>query len=188
MRELPPEPELAALLAKYDESGGVLDYVFLESETEGSPELLHRAAALAGMAAIDRRMEQWAIRHASEELPIEKFFRVWWDETKLAGELVPFSVFWGTDDVEVLEVDGYKTAFFHPPYSLRGSMRENAEWFAGINRHIFGDDPQRAEIFSWSTDWSNYFEAGHEWWGAFFWTIRWAGSNRFVVIGASTTD
>jgi len=68
MREFPPEPELADLLAKYEESGGVLDYVFLESEAEGSPEQLHRAAALAGMATIDRRLEQWAIR---------KLFQIW---------------------------------------------------------------------------------------------------------------
>ncbi len=73
MREAPLEPELAALLAKYEESGGVLDYVFLESETEGSSELLHRAAALAGMATIDRRLEQWAIRRTSKEFPLECF-------------------------------------------------------------------------------------------------------------------
>ena len=198
MRELPLEPELAALLAKYDDSGGVLDYVFLEAETEGSPELLHRAAALAGMAAIDRRLEQWAISHTSKEHPIEIFFRVRWDETKLTGEPVPFSIFWGTDDVEpksvghnawaIPDIDGYKTTFFHPPYHLHVSAHEGAELFADINGYIFGDDPERAEIFSWSTDWSNYFEAGHEWWGAFFWTVRPAGSQRFVVIGASSTD
>ncbi|MEA2599210.1 MAG: hypothetical protein QOF89_202 [Acidobacteriota bacterium] len=182
MREVAPEPELAALLAKYDANGGVMDYIFLEAETECPREQLHRSAALAGMAAIDRRIEHW----------------VRWDEAKLTGERVPFPVFWGTDDVEpkplrdnawsIPNVDGYKAAFFHPPHSLQASAKETAELFAGINRHVLGDVPELAEIFSWSTDWSNYFDEGHEWWGAFFWTIRAAGMGRFVVVGASASD
>jgi hypothetical protein len=126
------------------------------------------------------------------------FFRLRWDEAKSKGAQVPFSTFWGTEDVEakpigkgacsIPTVDGYKSAFFHPPHGLGGSAIETQELFAGINRFIFGSDPSRAEIFSWSTDWSNYFDAGHEWWGAFFWTIRVSAPSRFVVIGASTTD
>jgi hypothetical protein len=183
---------------RYDAAGGVLDYVFLEPHDARSPHAWHRAAALAGMAEIDYRLKQWAIRHASEKYPIDKFFRVRWDEAKLTGGPVSFSTFWGTDDVEpkpvgdrawaIPNVDGYKTAFFHPPYGLQGSAREKEELFAGINRYVLGADPERAEIFSWSTDWSNYFEAGHEWWGAFYWTIRPAGSQRIIVVGASATD
>ena len=85
-------------------------------------------------------------------------------------------------------MDGYKTAFFHPPYSLQGSASEKAELFAGINRYVLGSNPERAEIFSWSTEWSNYFDAGHEWWGAFYWTIRPARSQQIVVVAASSTD
>jgi hypothetical protein len=198
MREVTPEPELAALLANYQANNGVLDYAFLEADIEGSPEQLHPAAALAGMAAIARCQEEWVISHTSKKLPVEMFFRVRWDETKLSGEQVSFSAFWGTDDAElkpagghawtIPKVNGYKSAFFLPPHSLAGSAQEKADLFAGINRYVFGDDPERTEIFAWSTDWSNYFEAGHEWWGAFFWTIRPAGSHRFVVVGASATD
>jgi hypothetical protein len=192
------EPNLTALLAKYKTLGGVLDYVILEIQSEDEPDHCHRAAALAGIEAIDHRLEQWAISRASKEYPIELFFRVRWDITKLIGERVPFSVFWGTDDVEpkpindrawtIPNVDGYKTAFFHPPYGLQGPASEKMELFTEINRFLFGETPQRAEIFSWSTDWSNYFNAGHEWWGAFFWTIRSVGSPQVVVIGASSTD
>jgi hypothetical protein len=198
MREVTPEPELAALLTKYGADGGVLDFVFLEAETEGPPEQLHREAALAGMAAIDRRLEHWAIGHESEEYPLERFFRVRWDEAKLAGEQVSLSTFWGSDGVEpkrigesawlIPSVDGYKSGFFHPPHGLRGSSQEQVELFAGIGRLVLGEEPARAEIFSWSTDWSNYFEAGREWWGAFYWTIRPAGARRFAVVGASSTD
>lgn len=198
MRNEASEPELRSLLARFDAAGGVLDYVFLAQAGVGPPHACHRAAALAGMAEIDRRLEQWAVQNASAKYPIEMFFRVRWDEAKVAGEPVSFSTFWGTDDVEPKPIgdrawsipnkDGYKTAFFHPPYTLSGSASEKMELFVGINRYVLGADPERAEIFSWSTDWSNYFEAGHEWWGAFYWTIRPTGSQRIVVVGASSTD
>ena len=197
MREVSPEPELADLLAKLKAVGGVIDYVFLESLEEASSEQLHRAAAVAGMAAIDRRLEQWAISHASTEYPIEWFYRVHWDETKLIGESVSFLTFRGSEAKSmpignrawsIPNVDGYRTAFFYPPHTLSASPEENAELFTRINHFVLGDDPDSIEIVSWSTDWSNYFDAGHEWWGAFFWTIYLVGSRRWVVIGASTTD
>jgi hypothetical protein len=197
MRQISPEPELATLLAKYASLGGVLDYVFLEPEIDRPAEELHRMAALEAMAAIDQCLEQRAESNASHEHPIEMFFRVHCDETKLTGQRISFSSFWGSDDVEpkgsgdvwrIPNVDGYKTAFFHPPYGLGGSSAEKVELFTGLNQHVLGDDPARVEIFSWSTDWSNYFDAGHEWWGAFFWTIRSSGTSCFAAIGASSTD
>jgi hypothetical protein len=198
MHEIAPEPELAALLADYNDRSGVIDYVLLQSYTEAAPDHLHRLAALAGMAAIDRRLEQWAAEKSSPEFPADRFFRVWWDEAKLTGQCVTLSTFWGTDDVEPKElgarawsiptVDGYKTAFFHPPHGLGGTNEERAALFANINRRVLGTAPESAEIFSWATDWSNYFDAGLEWWGAFFWTVRASGSSRFVAIGVSATD
>lgn len=194
MRSKATHAELDSLVAKFDAAGGVLDYVFLERGDTAS----HRDAAIAGMAEIDRHLEQWAVQKSSAEYPIEMFFRVRCDETKLTGEPASFAKFWGTDDVEpkpigdrawsIPNVDGYKTAFFHPPYGLHGSPSEKNELFGSINRFVLGIKPERAEIYSWSTDWSNYFEAGHEWWGAFYWTIRPADSEYIVVVAASSTD
>jgi len=171
------EAELDALLRRYSASGGVLDYMFFQGVEPGTPLQLHRAAALSGMAIL-----------------VGPTF----DGSKLAGEPVSYRTFWGTDDVEkkpigqnawsIPNIDGYKTAFFHPPHHMRGESRELNELFAAINRFVLGKPPESAEIFAWSTDWSRYFDAGHEWWGAFYWTIRPADSQRFTVIGASTTD
>ena len=193
-----PNAELAALLAKYDANGGVIDYVFLDVPEGLSSSGLHRAAALAGIAVIDKRLEQWAIQNASKKYPIGSFYRLRWEANKLTGERVDFTTFWGSDDVEskklgknawsIPNIDGYKTAFFHPPYPLRGTDGEKLKLFEGINKHLLGDEPGQAEIFSWSTDWSNYFKAGHEWWGAFYWTIRSIGSPYFAVVGVSSTD
>src|SRR5579871_6411941 len=100
MQNAATEPELSSLLERYEAAGGVLNYVFLEPNAAEPPDTWHRAAALAGMAEIDRRLEQWAVRNASDQYPIGMFFRVHWDETKLTGEPVSFSTFWGTDDAE----------------------------------------------------------------------------------------
>jgi hypothetical protein len=198
LREVTPCPKLAELLSRYEASGGVLDFILLEVKVDGPPEKVHRAAALEGMSAIDRRLEQWAISQSSKEFPISSFFRLRWEEASLTGHPVTFSEFWGTDDAEpkpigdgawsIPGVDGYKTAYFQPPYGLRGEADEKVQLFADINSYLLGNAPERAEIFSWSTNWSNYFDAGLEWWGAFFWTIRPAGSRQLVVIGASSTD
>ena len=192
------DPALSSLLRRFDAAGGVLDYVFLDGQNVAAPHPRHRAAAIAGMVEVDRRLERWALQKASAEFPVEKFFRVRSDATKLMGKQVSFATFWGTDNVDpkplganalsIPNVDGYKTAFFHPPYGLHAPAGEQAALFAGINRYVLGPEPERAEIFSWSTDWSNYFDAGHEWWGAFYWTIQPADSQRMVVVGASSTD
>ena len=199
-QEFSPDPEWDALLKEFSNRGGILDYVILrpESETEVQP---HRTAALAGIAVIDRRWNSYIANHVTEEDPREKFFTYKWDETKLSGAPVSFTEFWGTDDVipkpidgldwqawSIPEIDGYKPAFFHGPHGLWGSYPENEVLFAKINAFVLGPNPTTCEIYSWSTDWSNYFDAGKEWWGTFYWTVRRADSGWITVIGASTTD
>lgn len=175
----------------------MLDYVILDPPLGLAPYERHRAAAVAGIAEIDDRLANWARTRASARFPIASFFRLRWDETKLKGAMVLFQEFWGLDDVEpkplgpnawsTLPVSGYKSAFFNPPHGL-SSRVDTLRLFAQINEHIFGKNLADAEIFSWSTDWSNYFDAGHEWWGAFYWTVRPAGAHHMVVIAGSTTD
>lgn len=198
MWETTIDPELTRLLDDYRGRGGAIDHVFLRGAKNGVPEALHRSAALEGMAVIDRRLERWANEHASDQTPVDRFFRVTWDATRLVGHPVTYEVFRGAEDVvptpigrdawSMPERDGYRPAFFHPPYNLRGTWQENEQLYASIAYWVLGSDPSRCEIFAWSTDWSNYFDAGHEWWGAFYWTIRQPGSDVFTVIGASTPD
>ncbi|MBR1842280.1 MAG: hypothetical protein IJ788_03280, partial [Oscillospiraceae bacterium] len=44
------------------------------------------------------------------------------------------------------------------------------------------------EVFEWTTDWSDYFDEGHEWWGALCFTVYDKTLDRFAVIMASATD
>lgn len=175
----------------------MLDYVLLRSDEDFPVDELHRAAVLAAIAIIDARLGEYAAKVADDEFPADKFFRLSWDATKLSGKRVSLSEFWGGDSVEFTQigdnawtrpnVDGYKTAFFLPPHGLWADGAEQ-ELFERINKIALGDDPTRAEIFSWSTNWSNYFDAGHEYWGAYYWTVRPCSSDYITVIAASTTD
>jgi hypothetical protein len=188
MREVEPHAELAILLANFNGAGGVLDYVILEPDSTDPPESTHRTAATAGMAAIARR-------HSS-------VLSLIWDESKLLGNQISYRTFLGTNSTSpfgrnnpskghentLFVIDGYEGAFWYPPHGLGGSEFEREDTFHSINEEIFGDQPEGAKIYSWSTDWSNYFDAGKEWWGAFYWTIRIPGRTSVVVIGASTTD
>ncbi|MEM7332416.1 MAG: hypothetical protein AAF490_10005 [Chloroflexota bacterium] len=187
---------LLAYLHRFDESMGVLDYIpFLLSETPSVEA--HRKLALDGMDIIAQSLDQWADKHATLSRPIEQFFRIEQDETKLTGQAISFREFWGSNRVEkkmmgpnswsIPNVDGYKRAFFLPPYSLSG-WEDFDQLFEEINFLLFGIEPERWIIYQWSTNWSNYFEAGHEWWGAFYWTVYSPETNFLTVIGASATD
>jgi hypothetical protein len=179
---------LAVLLTSYEAHGGVLEFLQFECDREGTPEAIHRDAAARGMSILDRSKGKPDVN--SQKIRYERFLR----DDKLEGKQVPLAEFWGTDDVEpknswsLPEIDGYKSAFFHPPYGLRGTWREKCDLFTLVNSLVLGTEPEKAEIFSWSTDWNSYFDDGHEGWGAYFWTIRANQSQELTVVGASSTD
>ncbi|HEY2828307.1 MAG TPA: hypothetical protein VGJ04_11970 [Pirellulales bacterium] len=179
MKEVDPDRNLKMYIDTFHRMGGALDYAFLEADADYSSDVLHKQAAIEGMQIIDGANSTC-------------------DLSKIQGSSISYQTFLGTVEVQpvrisqtagsIPNVDGYKTAFFHPPYGLRETLPFASNLFVQINNFLFGSDPDMSEIFSWSTDWSNYFDAGREWWGAFYWTIRQPNSRQFVVIGASTTD
>jgi hypothetical protein len=90
---------------------------------------------------------------------------------------------------------GYAYAFSDPPYTLydwrrshRISEVEATELFHEINRELPGGISSDSIVFQWPDDWSNFFDAGKEWWGSFLWTVANPGSPRICAIAASTTD
>lgn len=87
---------------------------------------------------------------------------------------------------------GYAHAFCDPPYGLsipRPRRRdETAELFAAVVREIFGGFAEGHAVMRHGVDFSNYFDAGKEWWGAALWTFFEPRSALLVGIAASTTD
>ena len=78
----------------------------------------------------------------------------------------------------------YRGAFLHPPH---GTGYTDAD-FDRVNAALFPNGTDGLEVYKWTTDWSEYFDDGHEWWGALCLTVYDKTLERFVVILASATD
>ncbi|MCR5353813.1 MAG: hypothetical protein K6D98_05860 [Clostridiales bacterium] len=78
----------------------------------------------------------------------------------------------------------YRKAFLCPPY---GNPYTDSD-FERVNAVLFPGGAKGLDVYRWTTDWSEYFDEGHEWWGALCLTVYDKTLDRFVVIMASATD
>ena len=78
----------------------------------------------------------------------------------------------------------YRKAFLCPPH---GNGYKDSD-FDRVNAVLFPGGTDCLEVFRWSTDWSEYFDEGHEWWGTLCLSVYDSSLDRFVVIMASATD
>ena len=62
------------------------------------------------------------------------------------------------------------------------------EDFIKVNEVLFPYGMDKLEIFEWTTDWSEFFDDGHEWYGACCWSIYDKVMDRYVVMLVSATD
>jgi len=56
------------------------------------------------------------------------------------------------------------------------------------NEALFPKGKEGLEVYEWTTDWTEYFDEGHEWWGTLCLTVYDKLLDRMVVIMASATD
>jgi len=91
-------------------------------------------------------------------------------------------------DVREFDNRGYAYAFSDAPDGMDIPYAVRAALFFSIADELFCGFHCPLTIFQWSTNCSNYFDAGHEWWGSFFWTVEPEGADYIVSIVASTTD
>jgi hypothetical protein len=66
--------------------------------------------------------------------------------------------------------------------------RNKPEDFKKVNGGLFPNGMEVLDIYEWTTDWSDLFDAGHEWYGACCWSIYDKSMNRYVVMLVSATD
>lgn len=86
-----------------------------------------------------------------------------------------------------VEKDGkmnYRKAFLCPPHT---NTYTDAD-FDKINAALFPNGTDGLEAYEWTTDWSEYFDEGREWWGTLCLTVYDKTLDRFAVIMASATD
>ena len=143
------------------------------------------------------------LKDSGKEISVQDFMGWQYEEVSgriiLSGEKL-YNQYFYYDDKEVPEKAvamaeedrekiGFVYAFLDPPYSFMcgKTIFEKGNFFLDFCRLLFTDISQ-IEVYMWSTDSSNYFDAGKEWWGAFFWTVYNPYWDRYIGIVASTTD
>ena len=87
-------------------------------------------------------------------------------------------------DVDAGEQIPYWYAFLEPPQWFDATPED----FRRVNEALFPKGADGLEVYEWTTDWSNYFDDGHEWWGSACWSVYDKSMRRYVVIMASATD
>ena len=196
-----PSAEVAQLLADFRKRGGVIDhvvmqYVVMQAEgPSGTVYDLHKEAAVLTLEAV---AEEWAasgwplaLRMHPElaqgrRITATEFLGPYFDQEK-RSLIMPDSKS-STGDLDNFITHGYADAFSDPPHSLHGALDELNALFHAMNEALFGGLDVTSDIYQWSVDWCNYFDAGREWWGAFLWTVHDADQNTLVGVAASTTD
>lgn len=78
----------------------------------------------------------------------------------------------------------YWAAFLQPPHGGRLTPAD----FCAVNDALFPRGTDSLTAYVWSTDWSDYFDDGREWWGTGCWSVYDASLDRYAVILASATD
>ena len=143
------------------------------------------------------------LKDSGKEISVQDFMGWQYEEVSgriiLSGEKL-YNQYFYYDDKEVPEKAvamaeedrekiGFVYAFLDPPYSFMcgKTIFEKGNFFLDFCRLLFTDISQ-IEVYMWSTDSSNYFDAGKEWWGTFFWTVYNPYWDRYIGIVASTTD
>ncbi len=66
--------------------------------------------------------------------------------------------------------------------------RNKPEDFKEVNEVLFPNGTDVLDIYEWTTDWSDYFDDGHEWYGACCWSAYDKSLNRYAIMLVSTTD
>ena len=143
------------------------------------------------------------LKDSGKEISVQDFMG--WQYEEVSGRIILngeklYNQYFYYDDKEVpekavamteedLKKEAFAYAFFQPRFSFmyRHSNFEKGNFFLDFCRLLFTDISQ-IEVYMWSTDSSHYFDAGKEWWGAFFWTVYNPYWDRYIGIVASTTD
>ena len=66
--------------------------------------------------------------------------------------------------------------------------RNKPEDFKKVNEVLFPNGTDPLDIYEWTTDWSDFFDDGHEWYGACCWSVYDKALSRYVVMLVSATD
>ena len=185
MRELLNDP-FYELIKKYDRC--VIDYCLIEDDAPYQGYRSHKDILQFAMfkmierydepiplnmdigKALAHQIDPAELLHVPEILRTDRVGKRFYDcglPDPLKGEQIP-----------------YWYAFWETPHTSGYGPDD----FRKVNSVLFPEGTDELEIFEWTTDWSDYFDDGHEWWGTACWSVYDKCMNRYAVIMAGATD
>lgn len=203
MHELTQDPFYELIGKEYDRC--IIDYCLIAPDAPNRGIRSHREAVLFAMLKVIERY--LAEQRTSEET---------WRPEEVADDFFPWSLDFGKAEARridpeeflfvptvVRKIKGGSTiydrkdpdvdageqiphwyAFLEPPQWFDATPED----FARANDALFPEGADALEVYEWTTDWSNYFDDGREWWGTACWSVYDAHLDRYVVLFASATD
>ena len=175
-----------------------VDYCLLKSEKPDRGEISHREAVQSALQCLSRRervQPPWRCdesRMSAVRLDAAEFLAV---PVRPWKEKIQSTVLYHSEVTNGPLTYWY--AFLEPPHGTGKVVTADgrvvkraytAEDFRQVNRWLFPLGTEQLAVYEWSTDWSDYFDDGHEWWGAGCWSVYDGGLERYAVIMASETD
>ena len=97
---------------------------------------------------------------------------------------VRYDAEWEPNDDNFGTTVPYWYALMEPVYGRHNKPED----FKKVNEVLFPNGTDSLDIYEWTTDWSDLFEAGHEWYGACCWSVYDKTMDRYVVMLVSATD
>ena len=191
------DEEIETIIQKYDPEG--VKYFILPDDTEYRRMSSHRMA-------VDKAMKLTAEEYSKDldkELNETSFEPLRYDISKASARRIDPEGFLyvpkllSKDKLNNKTYDSdfknensggpipYWYAFLEPPH--RAGKYDPSD-FEAVNKVLFPKGYKHLEVYEWSTCWSDYFDDGHEWWGANCWSVYDKEMKRFVVVFASATD
>lgn len=208
MHETEQSAEQKTVLKHFSDAGGVVDFAFFDctEKTENvQSESTHREAVVAAMFVLQQRYGAYTkFTSLNPRIWKEAVWRIQVDSSRsgnLQGKRISKMEFlgngcdhergglvgeWGSSWLN--EFSGFAYAFASTPHPLRVKGQQLNDLFEQVKSFVLGGVTDESIIYAWPTDWSSYFDAGHEWWGSFLWSLGHLTTGRIVVIAASTTD
>lgn len=182
MKEIKEHKAYELLKSKYERIA--IDYVIMSTDKEYEGVETHKKAIIEAFHIIDERNnsdDDFATKLETEkmkavlgsmeellELPMNDYY-----DNRVKGN----RVFSGPKPIP------YWYAFLEPPYGVPYLKSD----FEAFNKILFPNE-KACEAYRWNDDFSDYFDAGKEWWGTGLWSVYDSITGVIVIIGASLTD
>ena len=202
MRELMDDP-FYGVVRRYDRC--VIEYCLMEDDAPHRGLQSHRDAVLFAMRrAVDRSIEEERRDEARWDRDVADELEPWsYDMDKAKATPIDAASFLHAPEILRVDRNGrafydcgrksypdnegripYWYAFLKPPHGTRYKPDD----FRKVNAALFPGGTDALEACEWTTDWSDYFDDGREWWGTACWSVYDARLNRYAVLFASATD